>query len=98
MEPARPFQVGPDRFDPTRTLVVDLAAPIAPLALPDAEVVRVDGARQWLRFDGRTVTAAELVARVARAAELVDLTVEEPDVEDVIARIYREGLASFDET
>jgi ABC-2 type transport system ATP-binding protein len=79
------------RYEPTRTLVVDLATAREPLAVEGATVTRVDGARQWLRFDRREATAAELVARVAAAAELADLTVVEPDIEDVVARIYRDG-------
>jgi ABC-2 type transport system ATP-binding protein len=48
----------------------------------------VEGARQWLRFDRATTTAAQVTAAVAARAELVDLTLEEPDIEDVIRRIY----------
>jgi ABC-2 type transport system ATP-binding protein len=69
-------------------LVVDLEAPAPPLEIDGAEVVRVEGPRQWLRFRRDDVTASELVARVARTARLVDLTVEEPDIEHVVARIY----------
>src|SRR5207302_1410707 len=72
------------RDEPTRTLVVDLAAPREPLRIEGATVTRVDGARQWLRFDRRVATAADLVARVAAECELADLTVEEPDIEDVV--------------
>jgi ABC-2 type transport system ATP-binding protein len=79
------------RYEPTRTLVVDLATAREPLQVEGATVTRVDGARQWLRFDRREASAAELVARVAAAAELADLTVVEPDIEDVVARIYRDG-------
>ena len=61
------------------------------MAVPGATVVRVDGARQWLRFDRHATTAAALVSAVAAAADLVDLAVEEPDIEDMVARIYREG-------
>jgi hypothetical protein len=50
--------------------------------------VRVDGPRQWLRFHRDRVTAAELVAAVARSGNLRDLTIEEPDIEDVVTRIY----------
>jgi ABC-2 type transport system ATP-binding protein len=82
------------RYEPTRTLVVDLAAPAPPLAVEGTEVTRVDGARQWLRFDRRHTTAADVVTRVAGAAELVDLTVEEPDIEAVVARIYRDGAVA----
>ena len=52
-------------------------------------IVRVDGPRQWLRFRRDEVSAADLVARVAQVAPVRDLTIEEPDVEDVVKRIYR---------
>jgi ABC-2 type transport system ATP-binding protein len=76
-----------------RMLVVDLEEPAPPLEVPGAEVVRVDGPRQWLRFRGGEVSAAELTAAVAERAQLVDLAIEEPDVEEIVRRIYLEGLA-----
>lgn len=71
-----------------RTLVVDLEAPSPPLVIAGATVVRVDGPRQWLRFRRSDTTAAELVAAVGAQARLVDLSVEEPDIEDVVRRLY----------
>jgi ABC-2 type transport system ATP-binding protein len=76
------------RYAPTRTLVVDLERPAPPLHLAHAEVIRIDGPRQWLRFRRDDVTAAELVAAVARTTDLRDLTLEEPDIEDVVKLIY----------
>lgn len=70
-----------------RTLVVDLAASMDPIAIDGAEVVKVDGPRQWLSFPAST-SAAPLVAQVAARYPLVDLSVAEPSIEDVIARIY----------
>jgi ABC-2 type transport system ATP-binding protein len=79
------------RYGPERTLVVDLEEPAPPLEVDGARVVRVDGARQWLAFRREDVSAARLTAAVAERARLVDLAVEEPDIEDVIRRIYGEG-------
>ncbi|OIV36656.1 methionine ABC transporter ATP-binding protein [Mangrovactinospora gilvigrisea] len=73
-----------------RTLVVDLAGPSPAIDVDGARVVRRegDGERQWLAFPaGRS--AAPLVAAVAERYPLVDLSVREPDIEDVIARLYR---------
>jgi viologen exporter family transport system ATP-binding protein len=70
-----------------RTLVVDLATSMDPIAIDGAEVVKVDGPRQWLSFPAAD-SAAPLVAQVAARYPLVDLTVAEPSIEDVIARIY----------
>ena len=79
------------RYGGERTLVVDLEEPAPPLELPGARVARVEGPRQWLSFRRDEVSAAELTAAVAAKARLVDLALEEPDIEDVVRRIYTEG-------
>ncbi|MFJ3924895.1 ATP-binding cassette domain-containing protein [Streptomyces sp. NPDC090022] len=70
-----------------RTLVVDLERELPPIDLPGARIVRVEGPRQWLAFPAGS-SAAPLVAAVAERYPLVDLSVREPDIEDVIARMY----------
>ena len=73
-------------------LVVDLAAPTADLVgVPGATLVGAesDGLRQRLAFDAATTTAAEVLARVSARAEVRDLAIEEPDIEDVVRRIYQ---------
>jgi ABC-2 type transport system ATP-binding protein len=80
------------RFGGERTLIVDLEEPGPPLEVPRARVERVDGPRQWLRFRGDEVSAAELTAAVAARVPLRDLALEEPDIEEVVRRIYREGM------
>ena len=77
-----------DRFGGERTLIVDLEEAGPPLDVPGASVVQVDGPRQWLRFRREDTTAAELVAAVAARARIVDLTIEEPEIEDIVRRIY----------
>ena len=78
-----------DRYEPFRTLVVDLAVPGPPIAIEGVEVAKVEGPRQWLRFHRDRISAAELVSKVASLVELSDLTIEEPGIEDVVTRIYR---------
>ena len=70
-----------------RTLVVDLAEPTEPLRVEGAEVTRVDGPRQWLRFPA-DASAAPLVADIAARYALADLSIHEPAIEDVITRLY----------
>jgi len=71
-----------------RTLVVDLEEPGEPLDLPGARVERVEGPRQWLRFRREETSAADLTAAVAARAPIVDLAIEEPDIEEIVRRIY----------
>jgi ABC-2 type transport system ATP-binding protein len=77
-----------ERFGGTRTLVVDLAESRPPLRLTGASVIRTDGPRQWIRFRPADATAAQLVAAVGEQAPLVDLAIEEPDIEEIVRRIY----------
>jgi ABC-2 type transport system ATP-binding protein len=74
-----------ERYGGERTLVIDLEEPAPPLEIAGARVEKVDGPRQWLRFRG---SASELTAQVAAAARLVDLQVQEPDIEEIVRRIY----------
>jgi ABC-2 type transport system ATP-binding protein len=80
-------------YGSTRMLVVDLADPSATLVpgpgWADAQVVRAEGHRRWIRFARDQVSAADLVAGVLAAHQVLDLSIEEPDIEDVIRRIYR---------
>ncbi|MFD5899535.1 ATP-binding cassette domain-containing protein [Streptomyces sp. NPDC060366] len=69
-----------------RTLVVDLERELPPVELPGARVVKVEGPRQWLAFPAAE-SAAPLVARIAAEYPLMDLSVREPDIESVIAKM-----------
>ena len=74
-----------------RLLVIDLAEPTSPLeGVARARLVgfESDGLRQRLAFDPAQTTAAAVLAEVSRRAEVRDLTIEEPDIEDVVRRIY----------
>jgi ABC-2 type transport system ATP-binding protein len=45
--------------------------------------------RQRLAFDAERTTAAILLAEVSKRCEVRDLSIEEPDIEDVVRRIYQ---------
>ena len=77
------------RYGTERTLVVDLTEPGEPLSVDGAQVIRMEGPRQWLRFHRDEVTASELLTRVTAKADVRDLSVEEPDIETVVKEIYR---------
>ncbi|MBO0841952.1 MAG: ATP-binding cassette domain-containing protein [Nocardioides sp.] len=71
----------------TRTLVVDLVDEAAPIVVEGACVVKVEGPRQWLAFPA-DASAAPLVAQVAAAYDVADLSIQEPEIEDVIRDLY----------
>ncbi|EIV92331.1 ATP-binding cassette domain-containing protein [Frankia sp. QA3] len=74
-----------------RVLVVDLAEPspdLIGIGVARHLSSEAHGLRQRLAFDAETTTAARVFAAVAERAEVLDFTVEEPDIEDVVRRIY----------
>jgi ABC-2 type transport system ATP-binding protein len=75
-------------YGTTRVLVVDLAED-EPVELAGAVQARAEGRRRWLEFARDEVSAAELIARLLAGHEVADLTLEEPDIEDIVRRIYR---------
>jgi ABC-2 type transport system ATP-binding protein len=83
------------RFGKQRTLIVDLESgysnPTA-LQVPGAIETRNEGRRRWLQFNRDEVSASELISRVAERYPLQDLSIEEPEIEAIIRRIYEEGV------
>jgi ABC-2 type transport system ATP-binding protein len=77
--------------DSERTLVADFARELPPLDLPGARRVRVEGPRQSFAFPA-SASAAPLVAELAAHHPLVDLSIREPAIEDVISRMYGAAL------
>ncbi|MGI5127538.1 ABC transporter ATP-binding protein [Pseudonocardia sp. CA-107938] len=77
------------RFGGAREVVVELAAPPPPLNdLPGVHAVTVEagGLRQRLAFSG--TSAAAVIAGVAERAELRDVSVAEPSIEDLVRSLY----------
>jgi ABC-2 type transport system ATP-binding protein len=94
-----------ERFGGERTLIAVLdAAQLAELPrdgddqpllaeLPaGVRQVRAETPRIWLRFGGDAMAAHELVAWLGARYRLRDVTFQDPQIEDIIRRIYEEGL------
>ena len=54
----------------------------------DAVVVHRDRNRVHLSFDPAAVSAAELISRITAVHSVRDLFVENPPIEEIIARMY----------
>jgi len=79
-----------DRYGSRRRLVVELAEPWPALDIPGTtlEQLDADGRRQRLALADDGAALAEVIARVAAVAPLRDLQVLEPEIEDVVRRLY----------
>jgi len=70
-----------------RGLQVDLVDEAPPIDVPGATVRRVEGPRQWLEFPAGT-SAAPVIAAVVQGHDVADLSLQEPDISEVIRRLY----------
>jgi len=76
------------RVTTERWLIVDLLEDDRPVSDSEAEVIRREGRRVILRFDPERTDTAALIARIAAAHPIRDLFVENPPIEEIIARLY----------
>jgi ABC-type uncharacterized transport system ATPase subunit len=70
-----------------RTVVVDLVDEAPPIEVAGAVTRRVEGPRQWLSFPA-DASAAPIVAALASSYDVADLSIQEPDIEEVIRELY----------
>ena len=82
------------RYGSRRRVLVELDEPLAePVALPgvERESTSAEGRLITFSLDGSSTTAGELVGWLASVASLRDISVQEPAIEDVVARLYASG-------
>jgi ABC-2 type transport system ATP-binding protein len=71
-----------------RRLWVHFAGDVGEVDIPGASPRRRQGRRLELAFDPRVTSAHQLIALVAERFEVEDVHLEEPPIEEVIARFY----------
>ena len=71
-----------------RRLIVDFAQDTGDVAIEGASLRARDGRTVEFAFDPARTPAHALIARVAAAHEIADMRVEDPPIEEVIARFY----------
>ncbi len=83
-----------EEYGTHRTLVVTLCDGEPDPQADHAELESREGNVARLRFDRKRVSADVLIRQVTERSCLTDLTLEEPDLESIIRRIYTEGYAA----
>ena len=77
-----------------RRLVLRFEQPIESPSLPGAELEASEGAIARFRFDRNRERADLLIREASERYRLEDVTLEEPDLESIIRRIYVEGYGN----
>ena len=81
------------QYGKTRMLIVDLAQPYSDIQLEGVNLTRHEENRIWLAFDRDTLPASEVIAQLAARYEIQDLTISEPEIEEIVRRIYKFGMS-----
>lgn len=74
----------------SRYLTVDLSKPVDSVELNGARVLSQQGLRLKFVFNPAYVTAAALIAELVTKYDVRDIFVDSPEIEEVIAQVYRE--------
>ncbi len=77
------------KISPERRLIVDLQNEFDTVSDSEATVIKQEGHRVWLSFDPTVTTTPELIRRITAKHAISDLYVENPPIEEIIAKFYR---------
>ena len=84
-----------DRILPVTSIVFDVKTVPEPALLSwNGGTIREDGSHRYrVDIDRRELSAAAAVKEIVNRFDVADLSIEEPKIEEVVKRIYREGVA-----
>jgi ABC-2 type transport system ATP-binding protein len=80
------------KFGGKRKLMVDLTEDYPIIRVRGAELVSREGNRVTFAFERDKVTASELIQGLSERYRIRDLSVQEPEIENTVRRIYEEKL------
>ncbi|MEW9700445.1 ATP-binding cassette domain-containing protein [Paenibacillus sp. SI8] len=80
------------RYGRERVLVVEFAENYPSIFIPGAQLVLEKDKKKWFRYVKDDVQVSELIHTLSQRYSIVDLTVQETDIEEIIRQIYQGGI------
>ena len=77
------------RLGGQRTIMIEFSDDPGPVEIPHASLLEDRGVRKTYAFDRSEVPALDLVSTLPRSLPIADISFEEPDIEEIIRRLYR---------
>jgi ABC-2 type transport system ATP-binding protein len=74
---------------PERRLVIDLIDQNDSINHPGVVLIKKEGHRVWLGYNPDSLSTTELISKIASTHAIKDLYVENPPIEEIIAKFYR---------
>lgn len=76
---------------PYRLLKLELTENAETVKCDKVQLVSCKDNKMICKFDHHKYTASEIIGELSKELSIIDLSVEEPDIEDAVARIYHAG-------
>ena len=78
------------QYAPLRRIRATLAANIKEFQIEGAESIKVEGNTWTVMFDPMKIAAHNMVERLAQRLPLKDISIEEENIDEIIASMYKE--------
>ncbi len=75
-----------------RLLSIEYAEAYPDVSMPNADVVYQAGDRVQYRFSPEEISTADLIAAILKKFRIIDVSIQEPDIEDLIKTVYEDNL------
>jgi len=78
-----------ERLGSQRTIMIEFSDDPGAVEIPHASLVQDRGIRKTDAFDRAEIPALDLVSALPRSLPIADISFEEPDIEEIIRRLYQ---------
>lgn len=78
------------KIAPERRLIVDLEKEGDIVSDEEAHVIKQERHRVWLSYNPTVTATPELISRITKKHAIEDLYIENPPIEEIIAKLYRD--------
>jgi len=82
------------KFGIERVLIVDFHGPVEKRKLKwkGVKILEIEENRAFLEINTKKTSVSEIIKKILSKWSIYDITIEEPKIEEIIRKIYREGL------
>lgn len=77
------------QYGTKRTLVVEFEGEVPDFSVPNAALAKSEGRKKWFAFNRFETSISPLIAHISARFPILDLTVEEPKIEEIVRTIYQ---------
>lgn len=77
------------QYGTTRTLVIEFEDNTEDFEVPQAVLIKSEGNKKWFSFNRFDTSPSELISYIGSRFHIIDLTVMEPEVEEMVRNIYQ---------